>query len=417
MNGASVPGPAGGGAGYAYPGDVDPLSVALLAAAGGAVAGGVTGWALGQGRAAAHPTPQTVEERPREREDAAVADVLAVLRSSAIVLDDEERAVTVSPTARALGFVRDDKLVQPDLLEIARAVRRQRTIQEVELDLPRGALGTGEIAIAARAAPLGPRHLLLLLDDRTQAKRVEAVRRDFVANVSHELKTPVGGIALLAEAVLDAADDPEAVARFARRIKIESTRLTRLVQEIVDLSRLQTAETPEDPQIVDIDDVVQEAVDLMLTLAEGKRMSFRVSTADDLHVYGDPGMLVTALSNLLTNAISYSPEDSRITVVARGADDVVEISVSDQGRGISPEDQQRVFERFYRVDAARSRATGGTGLGLAIVKHITANHGGEITLWSQEGRGSTFTIRLPRAQVDGDGIPPTPLPDTEEQGT
>lgn len=388
---------------------MDFLVVALVAAAGGAAVGGAGTWLIGRGdrRSRAERPGQSVPEQARSNEDAAVADVLAVLRSTAIVLDENERAVTVSPTARALGFVRDDQLVQSDLLEIARAVRRQRTIHEVELDLPRGMMGGGEITVGARAAPLGDRHLLLLLEDRTQAKRVEAVRRDFVANVSHELKTPVGGIALLAEAVLDAADDPEAVERFARRIKVESTRLTRLVQEIVDLSRLQAAETPSDPQLVDVDEVVQEAVDLMLTLAEGKHMSFRVSAAEGLYVYGDGSMLVTALTNLLTNAIAYSPEDTRITVVARRLEDVVEISVSDQGRGISPEDQERVFERFYRVDAARSRATGGTGLGLAIVKHICANHGGEVTLWSREGHGSTFTIRLPRAQVESDGVDPS----------
>lgn len=346
--------------------------------------------------------PEEVEVAGQERDrGAAVDDVLAVLRSSAVVLDESERAVTVSPTARALGIVRDDQVVHPELLDMARAVRGDRQIREVEIDLPRGPMGSGEISVAARVAPLGDRQLLLLLEDRTQAKRVEAVRRDFVANISHELKTPVGGIALLAEAILDAADDPEAVERFARRIKVESTRLTRLVQEIVDLSRLQAAESPDHPELVDIDEVVEESVDLLLTLAEGKRMSFRVSVADGLFVYGDQSMLVTALTNLLTNAIAYSPEDSRITVVARADDDgIVEISVADQGRGISAEDQGRVFERFYRVDAARSRATGGTGLGLAIVKHICANHGGEVTLWSREGHGSTFTIRLPLAQDD-----------------
>lgn len=386
---------------------MDPLLLAVVCGAAGAAVGAVAGW-IGKSESDQTSTAAAVDVRAadsdehRRRENEAVADVLAVLRSSAIVLDDDEQAVTVSPTARALGFVRDDQLVQADLLDLARAARKHRTIQEVELDLPRGPMGTGEITVAARAAPLGAAHVLLLLEDLTQAKRVEAVRRDFVANVSHELKTPVGGISLLAEAVLDAADDPEAVARFARRIKIESTRLTRLVQEIVDLSRLQTAETTKDPHIVDIDDVVQESVDLMLTLAEGKNMSFRVSSSEGLYVYGEHAMLVTALSNLLTNAITYSPEDTRITVVARSTDEVIEVSVSDHGRGISPADQERVFERFFRVDAARSRATGGTGLGLAIVKHICANHGGEVTLWSEEGHGSSFTIRLPKAELETD---------------
>ncbi|WP_226913550.1 sensor histidine kinase [Gephyromycinifex aptenodytis] len=321
--------------------------------------------------------------------------ILAALRSGAVVLGPNDKVLSASPSSRALGFVRDDEVVHAPLLDMAREVRRDNVVREDEIDVMRGPIGSGSITVGLRAAPLAPGRVLLLIEDRTQAKRVEAVRRDFVANVSHELKTPVGGISLLAEAVLDANEDPEAVARFARRIKIESTRLTHLVQEIVDLSRLQAAESLSDPAVVDIDEVVQDAVDQMLLLAEAKRMSFRVSVQDGLAVYGDASMLVTAIGNLLSNAIAYSQEHTRVTVAARAVDDVVEISVADQGRGISPSDQERVFERFYRVDTARSRSTGGTGLGLAIVKHICSNHGGEVKLWSREGHGSTFTIRLP----------------------
>lgn len=324
--------------------------------------------------------------------------ILQALRSGAIMLAPTDRVLCATPSARALGFVRDTEVVHAPLLDMARSVRYDHVVREYEIDVPRGPIGADVIAVGLRAAPLLHGRVLLLIDDRTQAKRVEAVRRDFVANVSHELKTPVGGIALLAEAVLDANEDPEAVARFARRIQIESTRLTHLVQEIVDLSRLQASESLSDPVLVDVDEVVQDAVDQMLLLAESKRMSFRVSAQDGLVVYGDPSMLGTAVGNLLSNAITYSPVHTRVTVAARAVEDVVEISVSDQGQGLSPADQERVFERFYRVDTARSRATGGTGLGLAIVKHICSNHGGEVKLWSRVGHGSTFTIRLPSAE-------------------
>ncbi len=270
-------------------------------------------------------------------------------------------------------------------------------IREVELELPRGPMGRGRATMRARVAPLGSAHVVLLVEDHTAARRVEEVRRDFVANVSHELKTPVGGLALLAEAVLDARDDPDAVARFAQRMQVEATRLSALVKEIVDLSRLQVADTLHEPRLVTVDAVVAEAVEQSRVAAEAKGMSLVGRCEDDLKVYGDAELLVTAVRNLIGNAIAYSGEGTRVGVGARRADDVVEITVTDQGVGIPASEQQRIFERFYRVDEARSRATGGTGLGLSIVKHICSNHGGDVTVWSEEGRGSTFTIHLPEA--------------------
>ena len=214
--------------------------------------------------------------------------------------------------------------------------------------------------------------------------------------VSHELKTPVGGLQLLAEAVQDAADDPEAVARFAARMTTETRRLTSLVSEIIDLSRLQTSDPLTDMVIVDVAVCADEAVEQTRLVAGLREV---VATPTDppgqLRVYGDPELVTTAIRNLITNALNYSDDGTKVGVVVRRVDDVVEVSVSDQGRGISAQDQERVFERFYRVDPARSRITGGTGLGLSIVKHICANHGGEVTVWSQEGQGSTFTLRLP----------------------
>jgi len=337
--------------------------------------------------------------------------VLAVLRSGAIVLDAADAVVSSSPPAVANGLVRDHDLVHDELRHLARQVRRDGVIREVELDLPRGPLGRGRLMVGARVAPLGSSYVLLLVDDRTEARRVEDVRRDFVVNVSHELKTPVGGLALLAEAVLEANDDPEAVARFAHRMQVESLRLTRLVQEIVDLSRLEIAGTLHDPELVDVGAAAAEAVEQSRLVAGSRGSEIVSSLAQGVRVFGDADLLPTAIRNLIGNAINYSAPGARVAVSVRSVDQLVEIAVADQGQGIPESEQARIFERFYRVDAARSRATGGTGLGLAIVKHICANHGGDVTVWSEPGHGSTFTMRLPEAHLSrtsarpGPGIP------------
>ncbi len=349
---------------------------------------------------------------------AGVTAVLNVLRSGAIVLDTADAVVSVSPWAVAHGLVRGDGLVHGELRHLARQVRRDGVIREVELDLPRGPLGRGRIMVGARVAPLGSEHVLMLVDDRTKARRVEETRRDFVVNISHELKTPVGAMALLAEAVLEAKDDPEAVARFARRMQGESTRLTHLVQDIVDLSRLQIADTLHEPEQVDVAVVAAAAVERSTLLAESRGVAIVTSLAQGIQVFGDADLLTTAIRNLVDNAINYSASGTRVAVIVRSHEGLVEIAVADQGQGIPESEQTRIFERFYRVDAARSRETGGTGLGLAIVKHICANHGGEIAVWSEQGHGSTFTMRLPAAPTsrttdDGaepHGIPAEPAP-------
>ncbi|MFI0812638.1 sensor histidine kinase [Streptomyces echinatus] len=348
-----------------------------------------------------------------------VDTVLSVLRSSAVVLDEADAVVKASSAAYALGLVRGGKLAVEPMLQMARDTRRDGEIRQVELDLPRRGTGRGEaLAVSARVAPLGSRLVLLLVEDLTEARRIEAVRRDFVANVSHELKTPVGALSLLSEAVMDASDDPEAVQRFAGRMQIEATRLTNLVQELIDLSRVQNDDPLEDAEPVRVDELVAEAIDRCRHQAGTKQITMatnvwapegpdpggpgrRAGAAADLHVWGNRGQLAAALGNLVENAVNYSPARTRVGIAARRltapGGDMIELAVTDQGIGISDRDKERIFERFYRVDPARSRATGGTGLGLAIVKHVVASHGGEVTVWSAEGQGSTFTLRLPEA--------------------
>ncbi|AGK78945.1 sensor histidine kinase [Streptomyces microflavus] len=333
-----------------------------------------------------------------------VDTVLSVLSSSAVVLDESDSVVKASSAAYALGLVRGGRLAVEPMLNMARDTRRDGEIRQGELDLPRRGTGRGDtLAVSARVAPLGSRLVLLLVEDLTEARRIEAVRRDFVANVSHELKTPTGALSLLSEAVMDASDDPEAVERFAGRMQIEATRLTNLVQELIDLSRVQNDDPLEDAEPVKVEVLVAEAIDRCRQQAGSKQITMASGGTEGLTVWGNRGQLVGALGNLVENAVNYSPARTRVGIAARRTagpgGDLIEIAVTDQGIGISEKDRERVFERFYRVDPARSRATGGTGLGLAIVKHVAASHGGEVTVWSSEGQGSTFTLRLPESGV------------------
>ena len=323
------------------------------------------------------------------------AAVLQVLRSSAVLLDPSDAVVKASPAAHALGLVRDRRLVSEDLVAMARQVRRDGEIRQVELEIPRGPLGGDTLAVSVRVAPLGLRLVLVLVEDRTEIRRLDAVRRDFVANVSHELKTPVGALSLLSEALVAASEDPEAVRRFAGRMQQEATRLTALVQDLIDLSRLQS----DDPLLkavpVELDEVVALALDRAGAVADAREIELVGTGVAGLRVLGDANQLATGLGNLVENAVNYSPDRTKVVVAVRREGELAEISVTDQGIGIPEQDLKRIFERFYRVDPARSRFTGGTGLGLSIVKHIAATHGGDVAVWSVEGAGSTFTLRLP----------------------
>ena len=394
-------------------------------------------------------------------EDDGVVPVLAALRSTVVVLDDDDEVLRASANAYTYNIVRDDQVCEPHVAEMVARVRAGGAPEETELTVARGRVaGAGQFYLYVRVAAIGGGRILVLIEDRTAAKRLEDMRRDFVANVSHELKTPVGAIALLAETVEGAVDDPDLVRNYVGRIRRETTRLGVLVQEIMELSRLQEGDALVEPDDVDLDAVVAEALDRVRTEAEAKEVTLISGGTPGLHVRGDAALITTAVRNLLDNAIRYSDPRTRVSVgisidrtgagdadgtdgasgagddaggaggadgldgaggsgsasgaegaegaegaaAAGSADELVRIAVVDQGIGIAKEAQERVFERFYRVDKARSRATGGTGLGLSIVKHVAADHGGTVELWSTPGRGSTFTLVLPLLIPD----PPDP---------
>jgi two-component system, OmpR family, sensor histidine kinase SenX3 len=330
-----------------------------------------------------------------------IASVLSVLSSSAVVVDSNDRVLRASAAARAFGLVKGDRLMVSELAALARQVRRDGEIREGEFEVPVPRLGGRTTSFAVRVAPLGGAVgggglVLVLAEDQTESRRVDEVKRDFVANTSHELKTPVGALALLAETIEDAADDAEAVRRFAGKMRQEAQRLTNLVQDLITLSRIQAVEPVPDPRPVDLDLVVAEALDRCRMKANARGIALASVGTRGLSVLGDEDLLVTALRNLLENAVAYSPERTRVVVTTkRASDGTAELSVADQGIGIPERDLERIFERFYRVDPARSRATGGTGLGLAIVKHVMAAHNGRVTVRSVEGAGSTFTLFIP----------------------
>jgi two-component system, OmpR family, sensor histidine kinase SenX3 len=339
---------------------------------------------------------------------------LDALRVGVLVLDPEDRPILANPAAREMGLLRgastNGGLVAHTVVRtLAGQARRTGTRREVELDLPRGN-GRDPLGVHIRAVALGDGHVTVEAADVTESHRVARVRRDFVANVSHELKTPVGALQLLADALLEATEaedaDLTAARRFAERIHSESTRLGRLVSELLELSRLQGGEPLPEPSPVNVDRIIAEVIDRTRTPAAAKEIEMVVEGERGLTVYGSESQLMTAVVNLAENAIAYSPDatDERpapqVTIAVRPGEEYVEISVADEGIGIEPKDLDRIFERFYRADKARSRATGGTGLGLAIVKHIATNHGGHVDVVSTVGVGSTFTLRLPARPPD-----------------
>ncbi|SDO42444.1 two-component system, OmpR family, sensor histidine kinase SenX3 [Nakamurella panacisegetis] len=333
-------------------------------------------------------------------DEAVLAEVaFAASTTGYAVLDSEGHVLVANARASELGVVRAGLVDH----RIADAVGRARVAREpidVELghvepiaDLVGNRRPPSSVQAVVRATAEG--YVVVSAADETEALRLEAVRRDFVANVSHELKTPVAAIGLLAEAVLDGYDEPEHVEKYGQKLLRESVRLGALVNELITLSRLQGADPLPELAVLEIDAVVDEAHSRSAVVAENAGMTILLDAPSGLLVKGDRQMLVTALVNLLANAVHYSPAGSTVSISRAVRGGFVEVAVTDRGIGIAPENQSRVFERFFRIDPARSRATGGTGLGLAIVKHVAANHGGAAVLWSKPGTGSTFTLRLP----------------------
>jgi len=350
--------------------------------------------------------PESVEASPEFKLSPELLDLLQSVDAETIVVAPGEMVIHASPGIATFNLVREFALLNASLILLVRAVRRSGHLQEATLELPRGPIGAGTHDLLVRVLPIGQRGLIaILIFDDSEMRRLDSIRRDFVANISHELKTPIGALSILSEAVLGASDDPEAITRFANRMQTEAKRLTDLVQEIIDLSRLQDDDPLKDAKTFAVSDVVQEAIDQSRLTSAARGITIVYSAQSEARVQGDRNQITMAIHNLIENAINYSPEGTRVAVALRSNDGLCEVSISDQGIGIPERDLERIFERFYRVDPARSRLTGGTGLGLSIVKHVAANHGGDVTVWSVEGAGSTFTIRLPLLREETNSLP------------
>lgn len=323
------------------------------------------------------------------------------LEAESLILIPGERILFQSSDIATFGVVKDDRVCSEELMALVRVVRRTNQTHRGAIEIARGPIGAGKRELKISVTPLNDEGMVLVLvSDESEARRIDAVRRDFVANVSHELKTPIGALGLLSEAILGAKDEPEAVVRFATRMQNESRRLAELVQEIIDLSRLQSSDPLQKAEDVSVNEIVREAIDQAQFSSEQRKVSLNLGIVQDAVIVGDRDQLITAVHNLIENAVNYSPENTKVSIVTDLHDGIVDISVTDQGIGIAESELDRIFERFYRVDPARSRMTGGTGLGLSIVKHVALNHGGDVKVWSKVGVGSTFTLQLPVAKSE-----------------
>ena len=328
-------------------------------------------------------------------------DLLHAIDAESLVVAPGEAVIYYSDGINTFNIIRDERIQNKELTNLIRAVRRSNQQLDATMELPRGPIGAGTHDLLVRVAPLGDEGLIaVLIFDDSEMRRLDSIRRDFVANISHELKTPIGALSILSEAVLEASNDPEAIVKFANRMQSEAKRLSDLVQEIINLSRLQDDDPLKNGKNVEISEVISEAIEQSRLNAESRKITIAYEDNTEAYVNGDRNQILMAVHNLIENAINYSPDSTRIAVALKTKNDLAEISVSDQGIGIPEKDLERIFERFYRVDPARSRLTGGTGLGLSIVKHIATNHGGDVSVWSVEGAGSTFTIRFPLVNIN-----------------
>ena len=344
---------------------------------------------------------------------------LAQVGGAAAVIGPHDEVLHSTVSARSMNIVRGSRIIEETVLEIVRESRQRSTELCRDIDVPGTATGRTAQHLTVRVGPLDAHgNIVLVVDDRAPLLRVEQTRRDFVANISHELKTPIGAIAILSEAVEGAADDPEAVRHFAGRLNKETARVSEMVSQIINLSRLQSDQPMMTPQQVDVCHVLADAVERNRELADSREVNLVVKAEPDLEIQGDPAQLIDAVSNLIHNAIVYSNPRARVAVSSRLVHDVdgdrADIAVADNGIGITDADQRRIFERFYRVDYARSRDNGGTGLGLSLVKHIAQAHGGSVDVWSKVGQGSTFTLSIPLPSLEFDDEDPDGLADAHD---
>ncbi|MDR1431942.1 MAG: HAMP domain-containing histidine kinase [Propionibacteriaceae bacterium] len=326
-------------------------------------------------------------------------DTVAVLHAfggHALVVTPKGKLVYLSKMAQTLPLASDGKLTHPELLTQA----KEAWASGGEVTRPYDLQTLGPLHnIVVHAAVLDGRWILLAITDRTGEVLATEIRRDFVSNIGHELRTPTTSLALIAQALRSAADSPEAVSYFAARLEGVAERLEQLTNDMMALAFVQEGERTLRRDLVMMEDVVTRAVANLREKAQAKGVSLRCKVGASAVVRGDKQALISAVENLVSNAVHYSKNDSKVTVATRVdlADNAVTVSVIDQGIGIEPADQERVFERFYRADAARSHRTGGTGLGLAIVRNTVVAHGGDVSVVSRPGKGSTFALVLPLA--------------------
>jgi two-component system sensor histidine kinase SenX3 len=365
--------------------------------------------------AGARLASRVVERRQRSAADLAGITVAQMLQRivaltplGTAVVDSHRDVVYLNDRAREFGLVRDRQLESHAWRAAQEALASGNDVEFDLLPKKRSSVGGSELSVHGQARLLSEedrRFAVVFVYDQSEYARMEASRRDFVANVSHELKTPVGAMAVLAEALLASPDDPQTVQRFGEKVLIEANRLGHMVGELIELSRLQGAERLPDLSPVDVDTIVAEAISRHKVAADNADIVVRTDTPCGFKVLGNQSLLVTALANLVSNAIAYSPRGSLVSVSCRRRGEHVEMAVTDRGIGIARKDQERVFERFFRGDKARSRATGGSGLGLAIVKHVVNRHRGILDIDSRVGEGSVFTVFLHVA-----ALPQTPPP-------
>ena len=328
-----------------------------------------------------------------------VRDVVEALEIPVFLVDQSNNVFVSSPSARGMGLVTVDRIRMLELADILEKMRdAQREPLTYELDTARDSEGDVPLVLTVRVTKFTGKFDLVVVTDKTEIKGLDEMRRDFVANVSHELKTPIGAVSILSDALVEAADDPEQVKKFAEQLAQQASRLGSLTAEIIELSKLQAAGALAQLELIDVDSLIDDSVEQHRIAANAKRVKIAIGGDEGCRIYGDLPRLTIVINNLLSNALQYSPEGTRIGIGVAKKRNWIEIAVTDQGIGMSAEEVDRVFERFYRTDQARSRSTGGTGLGLSIVKHIVANHGGEVKVWSKLNVGSTFTVRLPSAE-------------------